>query len=70
MNRFNNFAFRNRFFFRHHRFRNFAFFGAGVGLGLRPYYYGYDGCWQPVWTGYGYRLVNVCYRNYGYGYGY
>ena len=74
VNRFNNFAFRrnafffrNRFFFRHHHhFRNFAFVGAGFGLGLWPYY-GYGGCWQQVWTGYGYQWVNVC-NDYGYGY--
>jgi hypothetical protein len=70
-NRFNNFAFRrnafffrNRFFFRHHHFRNFAFFGAPFAVGWGwPYYY--DGCWQQVWTGYGYQWGNVCY---GYGY--
>jgi hypothetical protein len=52
VNRFNNFAFRrNAFFFRHHHhFRNFAFVGAGLGLGFWPYY-GYGGCWQQVWTG-------------------
>ena len=67
VNRFNNFAFRrNAFFFRHHHhFRNFAFVGAGLGLGLWPYY-GYGGCWQQVWTG---QWVNVC-NDYGYGYGY
>ena len=66
VNRFNNFAFRrNAFFFRHHHhFRNFAFAGAGLGLG-----YGYGGCWQQVWTGYGYQWVNVC-NDYGDGYGY
>ena len=48
--------------------RNFAFVGAGLGLGLWPYY-GYGGCWQQVWTGYGYQWVNVC-NDYGYGYGY
>ena len=77
VNRFNNFAFRHPFFFRnrfffqhhpfffhHHHFRNFAFFGAPFAVGWGwPYYY--DGCWQQVWTGYGYQWVNVCY---GYGY--
>jgi hypothetical protein len=58
------FAFRNRFFFRHNpHFRNFLFVGA---LGW-PYYsdYGYSGCWQQVWTGYGWQWANLCY-DYGY----
>jgi hypothetical protein len=72
-NRFNNFALRDRFFFRHHHFRNFAFFGAPFfGFGAWPYYYDYaanGGCWRQVWTGYGLQWVNVC-NDYGYGYGY
>jgi hypothetical protein len=67
-NRFNNFAFqRNPFFFRNHHFRNFVFVGAPFAWGRGwPYYgYGYNGCWQQVWTGYGYQWVNACY-NYGY----
>jgi hypothetical protein len=75
VNGFNNpFFFRNRFFFHNrffpfgHRFfhNNFIFVGAPFAVGLG---YGYGGCWQQVWTGYGYQWVNVCY-NYGYGYGY
>ena len=62
----NNFAFRNRFFIRHHHFRNFAFFGAPFAVG---YDYGYGGCWQQLWTGYGWQWVNLC-NGYGYGYGY
>jgi hypothetical protein len=64
-NRFNNFAFRNRFFIRHHHFRNFAFFGVPFAVG---YAYGYGGCWRQVWTGYGWQWVNVCsdYGSYGY----
>jgi hypothetical protein len=38
----------------HHRFRNFAFFGA-------PFAYAaYDSCWRRVWTQYGPQSVNVC----------
>jgi hypothetical protein len=49
----------NRFGFRHHRFRSFAF-------GAPFVYAAYDyGCWRPVWTGYGRRWINVCY-DYGY----
>lgn len=66
VNKFNNFAFRNRFFIRHHHFRNFAFFGAPFAVG---YDYGYGGCWQQLWTGYGWQWVNIC-NGYGYGYGY
>src|ERR1700730_10895649 len=63
VNRFNNFAFRhNAFFFRHHHFRNFAFFGVPFAVG---YDYGYGGCWRQVWTGYGWQWENV-----GYDYGY
>jgi hypothetical protein len=65
-NRFNNFAFQNRIFFRHNHFRNFAFFGAPFAVG---YDYGYGGCWQQVWTNYGWQGVNLC-NGYGYGYGY
>lgn len=50
----------NRFGFRHHRFRNFAFFGAPFAYAAYDY-----GCWRPIWTGYGRRWVNVCY-DYGY----
>jgi hypothetical protein len=56
---FNRPFFHHRFF--HHRFHRFAFFGA-------PFYYadyGYDSCWQRVWTGYGPRWINVC-GDYGY----
>jgi hypothetical protein len=59
----------HRFFFRHHRFRNFAFFGAPFfGFGAWPYYYdyaAYGGCWRQVWTGYGYQWTNIC-NDYGY----
>ena len=68
-NRFNNFALRNRFFFRHHHFRNFAFFGAPFfEYGAWPYdydYTAYGGCWRQVWTSYDWRWVNVC-NGYGY----
>lgn len=38
----------------HHRFRNFAFFGA-------PFAYAaYDSCWRRVWTPYGLQSVNLC----------
>jgi hypothetical protein len=44
--------------FFHHR--RFAFFVGG------PYYdYGYDSCYQQVWTAYGLQWVNVC-GGYGY----
>jgi hypothetical protein len=74
VNRLNSrFFFRNRFFpFRHRFVRNNLFF-AGVPFGVGwdwPYYgydYGYGGCWQQVWTGYGYQWINACYNN-GYGY--
>jgi hypothetical protein len=63
----------NRFFFRHRRFGNFAFFGAPFfGFGAWPYYYGYaayGGCWRQVLTGYGYQWANVC-NDYGYNNGY
>jgi hypothetical protein len=53
---------RHAFFFRHHRFNRFAFFGA-------PYLYAsygyYDGCWRQTWTPYGWQWVNVC-GDYGY----
>jgi hypothetical protein len=74
-NRFNNFALRNRFFFRHHHFRNFAFFGAPFfEYGAWPYdydYAAYGGCWRQVWTSYDWQWVNVCngydyYGNNGY----
>jgi hypothetical protein len=41
-------------FFRH-RFNRFAFFGA-------PFVYAgyYDGCWQRVWTPYGWSWANAC----------
>lgn len=46
---------RHAFFFRHHRFHRFAFFGA-------PFVYAgyYDGCWRRSWTPYGWQWVNVC----------
>ena len=47
---------RHAFFFRHHRFNRFAFFGA-------PFIYaGYydNGCWRQSWTRYGWQWVNVC----------
>ena len=48
------FAFRDRRFFRHHRF---AFIGA-------PFLYDdryYDGgCWRRAWTSYGPQWINVC----------
>ncbi|MDA9507251.1 hypothetical protein XI09_21995 [Bradyrhizobium sp. CCBAU 11386] len=46
---------RHAFFFRHHRFHRFAFFGA-------PFVYAsyYDGCWRRTWTPYGWHWVNVC----------
>ena len=45
----------------HHRFHRFAFFFGA------PYYadYGYDSCWQRVWTGRGPRWIYVC-GDYGY----
>jgi hypothetical protein len=56
---FSRFGFHNRFF--HHR--RFAFF-----IGGAPYYYdyGYDSCYQRVWTAYGPQWVNVCGGDYGY----
>ncbi|MGX4773809.1 hypothetical protein ACWAUC_28865 [Bradyrhizobium guangdongense] len=47
---------RHAFFFRHHRFHRFVFFGA-------PFYYANyydDGCWRRSWTPYGWQWVNVC----------
>ncbi|MGY4629675.1 hypothetical protein [Bradyrhizobium sp. USDA 4486] len=46
---------RHAFFFRHHRFHRFAFFGA-------PFIYAgyYDGCWRRSWTPWGWQWVNVC----------
>ncbi|QQO15989.1 hypothetical protein JJB99_07475 [Bradyrhizobium diazoefficiens] len=46
---------RHAFFFRHHRFHRFAFFGA-------PFIYAsyYDGCWRRSWTPYGWQWINVC----------
>jgi len=43
-----------RFAFRHHRFHNrfFAFAGA--------YPYGYDSCYERIWTRWGWRLTYVC----------
>jgi hypothetical protein len=61
VNRFHNFAFRHPFFFRHHRFRNFALFGFGV-----PFVYDYaaygNGCWR--WDGW--QWINICYDYGGY----
>jgi hypothetical protein len=53
--RLSRFAFRDRRFFRHHRF---AFIGA-------PFlydddYYNYDGCWRRAWTSYGPQWTNIC----------
>jgi len=68
--RVNNFAFRHRFFSRHHQFRDFAFLGAPFAVAWNwPYDYGYGGCWQQVWSGYGWQWINVC-TGYNYGYGY
>ncbi|MGH6813930.1 MAG: hypothetical protein ACREDM_16875, partial [Methylocella sp.] len=71
--RFGRFDRDDRFFFRHHRFRTFAFFGAPFfGFGAWPYYNdyaAYGGCWRQVWNGYGYQWTNVC-NGYGYNYGY
>jgi hypothetical protein len=69
-NRDDRFFFRNGFFFN--RFNNFAFAGApftvgfvglDYGYGYGWPYYGYDGCWQQVWTDYGSQWVNVCDNN-------
>jgi hypothetical protein len=66
VNRFNRFNRFDRFAFRHHRFRNAAFFGA-------PFLYDFaaygNGCWSQVWTPYGWQWTNVC-AGYGSGYGY
>ena len=53
----------NRFFFRHGRFRRFAF--VGFPFAYADYGY-YDGCWRRVWTAYGPQWTNVCgdYGNY------
>jgi hypothetical protein len=50
--------FRSRFAFRHNRFfRNrFAFVGGPFLIG-----YGYDDCYRPVWTPWGWRWTFVCY---------
>jgi hypothetical protein len=50
--RLSRFAFRDRRFFRHHRF---AFIGA-------PFLYDdyYDGCWRRAWTSYGPQWINAC----------
>jgi len=64
-NRFNNFAFRHPFFFRHHRFRNFAFVGFGVPFAYDYAAYG-NGCWR--WDGW--QWINICYDYGGYNYGY
>jgi hypothetical protein len=74
VNRFNNFAFRNRVFVRHGHFRRFAFVGAPFAVGWGwgwgwPNDYAYGGCWQQAWTGYGWQWVNAC-NGYDYGYGY
>ena len=54
---FSHFGFHHHHFFHH---RRFAFFVGG------PFYdYGYDSCYQRVWTAYGPRWVNVC-GDYGY----
>jgi hypothetical protein len=58
----------HRFFVRHHRFRNFAFFGVPFAVGYGYDYAAYGGCWRQVWTGYGYQWTNIC-NDYGY-YGY
>jgi hypothetical protein len=58
--RFHNFA------FRHHRFGNFAFFGAPFAFGAATYE---NGCWRQVWTPYGWQWSNICY-DYGDSYGY
>ncbi len=47
---------RHAFFFRHHRFHRFAFFGAPF---VYANYYD-DGCWRRRWTPYGWQWVNVC----------
>lgn len=47
---------RHAFFFRHHRFHRFAFFGAPF---VYASYYD-DGCWRRSWTPYGWQWVNVC----------
>ena len=51
-----------RFAFRDHRFRfrNRFFFAAAF-----PYGY-YDGCYERIWTRWGWRLVNVCGGGYAY----
>jgi hypothetical protein len=48
------FAFRDRFAFRHRFFGpRFAFIGAPFAA--------YDSCLERLWTGWGWRWVNVCY---------
>jgi len=44
-----------RFAGRHHRFHNRFFVYAGG----YPYGY-YDGCYERIWTRWGWRVVNVC----------
>jgi hypothetical protein len=52
--------FRNKFAFKHRRFRNrFAFIGAGAGYDFYDSYY--DSCYARVWTPYGWQWTNVCY---------
>ena len=46
----------SRFGFRHHRFRNFAVFGAPFAFAAYD-----DVCWRLIWTPYGSRWANVCY---------
>lgn len=48
----------NTFPFRHHHFRNFAFFGAPFVAGDAAYG---DWCWRQIWTPYGSQWTNVCY---------
>jgi hypothetical protein len=49
-----------RFAFRDHRFRfrNRFFFAAAFPYGYYDSYY--DGCYERIWTRWGWRLVNVC----------
>jgi hypothetical protein len=53
--------FHNRFAFRHHRFFRNRFAFVGVGAGYDFYDSGYDSCYVPIRTVYGWRWTNVCY---------
>jgi hypothetical protein len=48
-----------KFAFRHHRFNNrFVVFAGGFPYGYYNNYY--DGCYERIWTRWGWRLTYVC----------